>query len=53
MSLLSDELWLINNNSKSFANESKSILRNNLGTCKVLLFRSFENIVKDVIKQSI
>ena len=52
MSLLSDELWLINNKF-IIANESKSILRNNLGTCKVLLFRSFENIVKDVIKQSI
>ena len=32
--LLSDELWLIANNSKSFANGSKSIIRNNLGFCK-------------------
>ena len=31
---LSDELWLIANNSKSFANGSKLIIRNNLGLCK-------------------
>ena len=31
MILLSDELWLIAKNLKSFANESKSIIRNNLG----------------------
>ena len=29
--LLSDELWLIANNSTSFANGSKSIIRNNFG----------------------
>ena len=34
MILLSDELWLITNNSKSFANRSKSIIRNNLGSWK-------------------
>ena len=34
MILLLDELWLIANNSKSFANESKSIIRNNLGLWK-------------------
>ena len=34
MSLLSDELWLITNNSKSFANRGKSIIRNDLGLCK-------------------
>ena len=34
MILLSDELWVIANNSKSFANRSKSIIRNNLGLCK-------------------
>ena len=31
---LSDKLWLIANNCKSFANRSKSIIRNNLGLCK-------------------
>ena len=34
MTLISDKLWLIANNSKSFANRSKSIRRNNLGLCK-------------------
>ena len=34
MILLSDELWLIANNSKSFTNGSKPIIRNNLGVCK-------------------
>ena len=34
MILLSDELWSIANNSKSFANKSKSILRNNLSLYK-------------------
>ena len=34
MILLSDELWLIANNSKSFANGSKSITRNSLGLYK-------------------
>ena len=34
MILLSDKLWLIANNSKSFANGSKSIIRNNLGLFK-------------------
>ena len=32
--LLPDEIWLIANNSWSFANGSKSIIRNNLGWCK-------------------
>ena len=31
---LSDKLWLTANNSKSFANRSKSIIRNNLGLFK-------------------
>ena len=31
MILLSDKLWLIANNSRSFANDTKSIIRNNLG----------------------
>ena len=31
MILLAVELWLIANNSKSFANENKPIIRNNLG----------------------
>ena len=35
MIILSDELWLIANNSKSFANKSKSIIRNNLGLYKL------------------
>ena len=34
MILLSNELWLIANNSKSFVNRSKSIIRNNLGLPK-------------------
>ena len=34
MILLSDELWSIANNSKSFENGSKSIIRNNLGLYK-------------------
>ena len=32
--LLSDKLWLIANNSKSFANRSKSIIWNDFGLCK-------------------
>ena len=34
MILLSEELWSIANNSNSFANESKLIIRNNLGSYK-------------------
>ena len=34
MILLSDNLWSITNNSKSFANGNKSTIRNNLGLCK-------------------
>ena len=34
MILLSDILWLIANNSKSFVNGNKSMIRNNLGLCK-------------------
>ena len=34
MILLSDEIWLIANNSKSLANWIKSVIRNNLGLCK-------------------
>ena len=34
MILLSGKLWVIANNSKSFANRSKPIIRNNLGLCK-------------------
>ena len=34
MIVLSDKLWSIANNSKGFANESKSIIRNNLGLYK-------------------
>ena len=52
--LLSDELWLISNNSKSFANRSKLIIRNNLNwgsTLKFTLFRTFRNIVMDLMVQ--
>ena len=34
MSLLLDKLWLTANNSKSFANRSKSVIRRNLNLCK-------------------
>ena len=34
MILLSHELWLVSNNSNSFAMRSKSIIRSNLGLCK-------------------
>ena len=37
MSLLSDKLWLIANNSKSFPNGNISILRSNLGLCKLFI----------------
>ena len=43
--LLSDELWLTANNFKSFANGSKTIIRNNLGLCKhfeIYLFWNFQ-----------
>ena len=49
--LPSDKLWLIANNSKSFANRSKSIIRNNLGLCKgfeIHLSRTFKNFVIDL-----
>ena len=39
--LPSDELWLIANNSKSFAIENNSIIRNNLGLSK----RSETNLI--------
>ena len=45
MILLSDELWLIANNSKGFAKGSKSIIRNNLGVCKrseIYLIKNFQ-----------
>ena len=53
MILLLDEIWLISNNSKSFANGSRSIIRNNLGLCnntlKFTLFRTFKYIVMDLM----
>ena len=55
MILLSDELWLIVNNSKSFANRSMLIIRNNLGLCKhseiylTSKFRTFKNIIMDLM----
>ena len=48
--LLPDELWLIANSSKSFANGSKLIIRSNLGLCthsEIYLTRVFKKIVKD------
>ena len=54
--LLSDELWLIANNSKSFANGNKSIMRNNLGLCKcseIYLFRTFKSIVMNLMVKNI
>ena len=45
MILLSEELRLIANNYKSFANESKSIKKNNLGLCKnseIYLIQNFQ-----------
>ena len=47
MILLSDELWLIANNSKSFANGSKSVIRNNVvcvSSLKFALIKTFKNI---------
>ena len=48
--LLSDELWLINNNSQSFANGSKPVKRNNLGLCKrfEIYLRTLANIFMDL-----
>ena len=53
MILLSDELWSIANTSKSFANGSKWIIRNNLGlsTLIFILFRTFKNIIMDLMIQ--
>ena len=53
MILLSDELWSIANNSKSFANGSKLILRNNLGLSALIftLFRTFKDIIMDLMVQ--
>ena len=54
MILLSDELSLIANNSKSFANGSKSIIRNNLGLynrSNFTSFRTFKNTDKDLMVQ--
>ena len=34
MILLSDDLWVIANNSKEFSNGSKSSMRNDLALCK-------------------
>ena len=54
MILLSDELWLIANNSQRFANGSKSIIRNNWGLYKhsdTCLIRTFKNIIMDLMVQ--
>ena len=53
MVLPSDELWLIANNSKSFANGSESIIRNNLGLFKhfeIYLIQSFQKHRSNGIK---
>ena len=47
--ILSDELWLIANNSKTFAKGSKSIIRNNLRLVYIYVFRTFKNIVMDLV----
>ena len=55
MILLSDELWSIANNSKSFANGSKSIIRNNLGFYErsdIYLFRTFKNIMHLMVQKN-
>ena len=52
MILLSDKPWLIANNSKSFANGSKSITRNNLGLCKrseIYLYLELSKTVIDLM----
>ena len=52
MVFLPDELRLTVNNSKSFANKSKSIIRNNVGLCnrsKIQLIKTFKNIVMDLM----
>ena len=44
------QLQLIANNSRSFANESKSIIRNNLGLCMLFeIYFTFKNTVKDLM----
>ena len=46
MILLSDELWSIANNSKSFADGSKSMIKSNLGLSALIFtfFRTFKNM---------
>ena len=44
MILLSGKLWLIAKNSMSFANGSKSIIRNNLVCISALKFTSFRTV---------
>ena len=54
MILLSDQLWSIVNNSKSFANESKSIIRTIwicINALVFTLFRTFKNIIMDLMVQ--
>ena len=46
MILLSGKLWVIANNSKSFANRSKPIIRNNLGLCKHFKIYLIQNFRK-------
>ena len=48
---LSDELWLIANNSQSFVNGRKLIKRNNLGLCKhsEIYLRTLTNIFMDLM----
>ena len=56
MILLSDILWLIANNSKSFVNGNKSMIRNNLGLCKyseIYLILNFQKHSHDLIIKNI
>ena len=51
MFLLSEELWLIANNSKSIANGSTSMIRSNLRLCKDSeIYLTFKNNVKDLVE---
>ena len=51
MLLLSEELWLIANNSKSIANGRKSMIRSNLSLCKDSeIYLTFKSNVKDLVE---
>ena len=52
MIFLSDKLWLVANNSKSFENRSKWTIRNNIGLCKCpeIYLRTFRDIFINLTK---